>query len=113
MNLNVYGHDIFHPRHSERLMCQNKEQPTKNVTHYLKSLELISLKLTISRDLYPTHKNIDPGATRTRITHESAFNIDRSQLMNAIFREIHVPKKETTHTIKIITHTFSNNNLSH
>ena len=98
MNLNVYGHDIFHPRHSERLMCQNKEQPTKNVTHLPKISRTHKFETRHFERFISNAQKHNPVATRTRITHESAFNIDRSQLMNAIFREIHVPEKETTHT---------------
>jgi hypothetical protein len=50
---------------------------------YLKSLELISLKLAISRDFYPTHKNIDPGATRTRLARISAFHSCQRPNINA------------------------------
>ena len=73
------------------------------------------MKLAISRDFYPTHKNIDPGTTRTRITHESAFDIDRRYILNEYSERIHVPEKETTHTHFqiIIYHTNVNTIMLH
>lgn len=73
------------------------------------------MKLAISRDFYPTHKNIDPGATRTRIAHISAFHSCQRPNTHAACSRDWVPEKETTHTHFqiIIYHTNINTIMLH
>ncbi len=94
-------------------MCQTNQQH-KHITNKptTKSLELISFKLAISRDF--KHKNTNPALPAPDLLAYPRSISTAGSIRNAILREIHVPEKEHTHTIKINhTHTLSNTKLSH
>jgi hypothetical protein len=83
-------------QYSERFMCQKKNQPIHNKKNMQPSLNLSKptiLKLPF-REISCTKHN--PGTYSTRLARIFTFHIDRRSIVNAIFREIYVPEKEST-----------------